>query len=91
MKCCNLASKAQGLEGIIIVVHVGVVKIFVATLGALRKMRDRMKTQFTTKIDGFLNCPSPLSPPPLNAYFLSRFSLYDQTQCSGAMFSLLYR
>jgi hypothetical protein len=91
-----LASNAQGLEVIIIVVHVGAVEIYVATVGALRKKERQDETQFTTKIDGFLNSSSPSSPPLLNANvcflagFLLILHLYDQTQGSGAMFSLLY-
>jgi hypothetical protein len=37
------------------------VKIYVAAVEALReKRKDRMKTQFTTKIDGFLSFNPPL-------------------------------
>jgi hypothetical protein len=62
-----MASNAQGLEVIIIVVHVGAVEIYVATVGALRKKERQDETEFTTKIDGFLNSPSPLPPPLFNA------------------------
>ncbi len=51
-------------------------------------------TQFITKIDGFLS----FTPPPLNAnvlfwagFFEKSHPLYDKTQGSGAVFSLLYR
>jgi len=73
-----LASKAQGLEVIIIVVHVRAVKIYVAIVGALRKKERQDETQFITKIDGlrwFSQFPFPPRPPLLNAnvFFLQVF------------------
>jgi hypothetical protein len=53
MKCWNLAYNAQGLKVIIVVVQVGVVKIYVATMEPLRQKERQDETQFTTKIDGF--------------------------------------
>jgi hypothetical protein len=64
MKCWNLASNAQGLEVIIIVVHVGVVKIYIATVGCAQDKERQDETQFTTKIEGFISCPFPLPVPP---------------------------
>jgi len=52
MKCWNLASNAQGLKVIIIVVQVRVVKIYLAAMEAFKKKERRDQTQFTTKIGG---------------------------------------
>jgi hypothetical protein len=40
---------------IIVAVQVGPVKIHVATVEALRKKKRQVETQFTTKVDDFLN------------------------------------
>jgi hypothetical protein len=53
MKCSNLAFHAQGLRLIIVRIQGGAVKIYVATVEALRKKEGRDETQFTTKFDGF--------------------------------------
>jgi hypothetical protein len=53
MKCWNSTFNAQGWKVIIVAVHVGAVKIYVATVE-----RSGVKTgwtQFITKIDGFLS------------------------------------
>jgi hypothetical protein len=50
MKCGKSAFNAQGLRVSIVVVQVGVVKIYVATVEALRKKERHDKTQFTAKI-----------------------------------------
>ncbi len=55
MKCCNSASNVQGSRLIIVVVQFGAVKIYVATVEALRKNERQDETQFPTKIDGFLS------------------------------------
>jgi hypothetical protein len=55
MKCWYSAFNAQGLRLIIVVVQLGAVKIYVAAVEALRKKKRQDETQFTTKIDGFLN------------------------------------
>jgi hypothetical protein len=55
MKCCNSTFNAQGSKLIIVVVHLGVVKIYVAAVEALRKKERQDETQFTTKVDGFLS------------------------------------
>ncbi len=52
MKCWNAAFNAQGLRVIIVVVQVGAVKIYVATVEALRKKERQDETQFTTEIGG---------------------------------------
>jgi hypothetical protein len=53
MKCGNSALNAQALRVIIVVVHVWVVKIYVAAaVQALRKKERQHETQFTTKIVG---------------------------------------
>ncbi len=46
----NSAFNAQGLTVIIVVVHVGAVKICVAAVEALREKERQDETQFTTKI-----------------------------------------
>jgi hypothetical protein len=52
MKCWNSAFNAQGLRLIIVVVQGGAVKIYVASVEALRKKERQDETQFTTKIGG---------------------------------------
>jgi hypothetical protein len=59
MKCWNSASNKQGSR-LNLVVQVGAVKIYVATVEALRKKERQDETQFTTKI---------LVPPPLPTFF----------------------
>jgi predicted oxidoreductase (fatty acid repression mutant protein) len=58
MKYSNSAFNAQGSKLIIVVVQLGAVKIYVATVEALRKNERQDETQFPTKIDGFL-CFTP--------------------------------
>jgi hypothetical protein len=56
MKCSYSAFNAQGLRLIAVVVQLGAVKIYVATMEALEavgKKERQDETQFTTKIDGF--------------------------------------
>ncbi len=53
MECWNLTFNAQGLKVIIVVIHVGSMKIFVTTMEAFKKKERH--AQFTTKINGFLN------------------------------------
>jgi hypothetical protein len=57
MKCSYSAFNAQGSRLIIVVVQLGRVRIYVAAEQWRRsgKRKDRMKTQFATKIDGFLS------------------------------------
>jgi hypothetical protein len=55
MKCWNSAFNGQGLTLIIVVVHVGAVKIYVAEVEALRQEERQDETQFTTKIGGNFN------------------------------------
>jgi hypothetical protein len=53
MKCWNSAFNEQGLRVIIVVVHVGAVKIYVAAVQAVRKKETQDdETQFTSKIRG---------------------------------------
>jgi len=52
MKCWNSAFNAHGSRVIIVVVHVGAVKIYVAAVPALDKKETQDQTQFTTKIGG---------------------------------------
>ncbi len=49
-KCWVSTFNAQGLRVIKVVVHVGVVKIYVAKMEALRKNERHDEYQFTTKI-----------------------------------------
>jgi hypothetical protein len=55
MKCWYSASNAEGSRLIIVVVHLGAVKTYVAAVEVLRKKERQDETQFTTKIDGFLS------------------------------------
>jgi hypothetical protein len=72
-----LAFNAQGSRGIIVAVHVGAMEAF-------RKKEREGETQKSIKFP-----PSP--PQTFFAGFLIKFHpLYDQTQGSGAVFSLLY-
>jgi len=50
MKCWNSVFNAQGSRVIIVVVQVGIVKIYVAAVELLRKKERHDETQFTTKI-----------------------------------------
>jgi hypothetical protein len=51
MKCRYSAFNAQGSRLIIVIVQLGAVKLYVAAMKALMRQDE---TQFTTKIDGFL-------------------------------------
>jgi len=51
MKCSNSAFNAQGLRLIIVGVQEGAMKMYVATVEALRKKEREDETQFTTKFD----------------------------------------
>jgi hypothetical protein len=54
MKCWNLVFNAQDSRLIIVLVQVGVAKVYVAAVEAveaLRKKERQDETQFTTKID----------------------------------------
>ncbi len=55
MKCWRSALNAQGLRLIMVVVQLGAVKIYVATVEAVKENEREEETQFTTKIDGFLS------------------------------------
>ncbi len=52
MKCRNSAFNAQGSTVTIVVVQLGAVKIYVATVQAIRKKETQDEIQFTTKIGG---------------------------------------
>ncbi len=52
MKCWNSAFNAQGSKIIIVVVQVGVVKIYVVAIEVLRKKERGDENQFATKIGG---------------------------------------
>jgi len=53
------AFNAQGSRGIIVAVHVGAVKIYVAAVEAIRKKERQGETRESSKIDGFLSSPPP--------------------------------
>ncbi len=55
MKRWNSACNVQGLRVIIVVGHIGTVKICVAAVEVLMKKERQDETQFPTKIDGFLS------------------------------------
>jgi len=76
MKCWYSAFNAQDSRQIIVVVQVGVVKIYVAALEALMKNERQDETQFTTKVDGFLSFI-----PPLNANVLFCRFFWNLTLC----------
>jgi hypothetical protein len=54
MKCWNSAFNAQGSRVIIVVVLVIAVNIYVAAVQVLSENERQDETEFTTKIDGFL-------------------------------------
>jgi len=87
MKCWNPAFNAQGSR---LIVRVGEVEICAAAMEALKQKERQDKTQFTTKIDGFLNFNPHWMLMYLFAAFLKISPVCDQTQGSGAVFSLLY-
>ncbi len=70
-------------------------KIYVAAVDAQRKTESQDETQFTTKIDSSLSS-NPSAPHSWNVplfRFLKHLCghpVYDQTQGSGAVLSLLY-
>jgi hypothetical protein len=51
----KMLSFARGPTLIIVVVQLGEVKIYVASVDALRRKERQDETQFTTKIGGFLS------------------------------------
>jgi len=55
MKSWNSTFNAQGSKLIIVVVHVNAMKIYVATMEPFKNKERQDETQFTPKIDGFLN------------------------------------
>ncbi len=59
MKCWNSAFNAQSSRVIIVVVRVGIVKIYVAAMEALRKKEKQRETQFTTFSEFPLRHPQP--------------------------------
>jgi hypothetical protein len=58
MKCWKSAFNAQGSKLITVALQVGAVKIYAATVEALKKKERQGETQFITKIE---------VPPPLKA------------------------
>jgi hypothetical protein len=67
------------------------VKIYAAAVKALKKKERQDETLFTKKIDAFLSFFPPLNP---KVYFFQvcfeSDAVYDQTQESGVVFSLIY-
>jgi len=84
MKCWKPAFNVQGSGLIIVPLQVGAVKIYAATVEALKKKERQGETQFITKTE---------VPPPLNANFIlffeSRLTMVKLRVL--ALFSLLYR
>jgi hypothetical protein len=68
MKCWNLAFNAQGSRVIIVLLEVGV-KVYVATVEALRQKERGDETQFTTKIGGKISLGPRLPVIHLMAYY----------------------
>jgi hypothetical protein len=63
LKCCNSAFNAQDSRLITVVVQLvrSTVKIYVAAVEVVLRKKERQdETQFTTKIDGFLEFQSPV-------------------------------
>jgi hypothetical protein len=58
---------------------------------ALRKKERYDETQFATKVDGFWSFTSCWMLMYFFVAFFESHPVYDQTQGSGAVFSLLYR
>jgi len=92
MKCWNSAANAQ-FELTIVVVHVGVVKIYVAPVEALRKKERRVKIGWNS-VWHKKWCISEFLPPWRLMYFFTCFlksqPVLDQIQRTGALFSWLY-
>jgi hypothetical protein len=65
MKCWKSASNTQGSR-LIVMLQVGAVKIYAATVKTLKRKERQGETQFTTKTE---------VPPPLNTnvFLLGRF------------------
>ncbi len=82
MKCWKSAFNAQGWRLIIVALQVGAVKIYAATVKALKKKERQGEIEFTIKTE-------PLPPPhPLNAnafYFFESRPSYDQTPGSSVV------
>ncbi len=83
MKCWKSAFNAQCSTPIIVALQVGAVKIYAATVKALKNKGKTGETQFITKTE---------VPPPLNANVFNFFEsrpMYDQTQGSSVVFLTL--
>jgi len=93
MKCWNSAFNAEHSRVVIVTVQVGAVKIYVAAVDALKKKERQDETWFTEK----KLMPFWVSSPAfeiLRYFFQVCFEshpVYDQTQDSGAVFSLILR
>jgi hypothetical protein len=74
MKYCNSAFNAQGSRRIKIAVDVGIVKIYVTAMEALRIKERQGEPQFTIKLMIFLVSPPPLSSSNVNV-LVCRFFL----------------
>jgi hypothetical protein len=87
MKCWVSAIHAQGSRLIIVVVQLWAVKICVAAVEALGKKERQDKTQFTTKIDGFLSFIPCWMLMYFNVFFCRCFfeshPVYEQTSGSA--------
>jgi hypothetical protein len=65
MKCWKSAFNSEGSRLIIIALQVGAVKVYAATVEALKKKERQGETEFTTKTEH--PHPPPPHPPPVNA------------------------
>ncbi len=79
MKCWKSAFNAQGSSLIIVALQV---KIYAATVEALKKKERQGETQFTTKTD----VHTPLNP---NVFYFFEFPISDQTEGSSVVFLTL--
>jgi hypothetical protein len=90
MKCWNSAFNTQNSRVIIIVVQVGSVKIYEQKWRRSGKKERQDETRFTTKNDGVLSFTSSKCLCTFCQVLRKFHPMYDETECSGAVFSLVY-
>jgi len=83
MKCWNSAFNAQCSRVTIVLVQVGVVKLHVAAVEALRKNERYDETQFTTKIGG----KTSLGPIILLSKIFIPSCAFDAPLCRNWLFA----
>jgi len=83
MKCRNSSFIAQGSRIIIVVVHVGAVKIYVVAVEELRKKERGHETQFATKLVEKLVWVQVISFCKISFLVKHLMPNYAQTTCSN--------